>query len=50
MDDLKNNINNKLKLLEKLIIENKNNNNLEEIEKTKIELDELLDKYMEDFD
>ncbi len=50
MNDLKNNINNKLKLLEKLIIENKNNNNLEEIEKTKIELDELLDKYMEDFD
>ena len=46
MDDIKNNINNKLKLLEKLIIEN---NNLEKIEKTKAELDELLDKYMEDF-
>lgn len=48
MDDLKNDINAKLKLLESLIINN--NNNLEEIEKTKIELDELLDKYMEDFD
>ena len=33
MDDLKDDINNKLKLLEKLIIDNENNNNMEEIEK-----------------
>lgn len=50
MDDLKDDINNKLKLLEKLIIDNENNNNMEEIEKVKMELDKLLEKYMENFD
>ena len=47
MDDLKNNINNKLKSLENLII---NNGNIEEIEKRRKELDKLLDEYMKDFD
>ena len=46
MDDLRNDINNKLELLEQLI----SNNDVNEIENIRKELDKLLDKYMEDFD
>ena len=47
MEDLKEKINKKLRLLEELIIENKE---METIEKTRKELDSLLNEYMKNFE
>ena len=47
MENLKESINNKLKLLEKLIDEN---SDIEKIESVRNELDKLLNMYMKDFD
>ena len=45
MDDLRNDINNKLELLEQLI----SNNDVNEIENIRKELDKLLNKYLKGY-